>query len=49
MNLLEGNAMNKRYGVDDTTVQALKNVSISIPKGKQVSDGVLSDLGGSPE
>lgn len=37
MNLLEVNALNKTYGVGDTAVQALKNVSFSIPKGEFVA------------
>ncbi|MEG1524883.1 MAG: ABC transporter ATP-binding protein [Clostridia bacterium] len=37
MNLLEVNAINKTYGVGDTAVQALKNVSFSIPKGEFVA------------
>lgn len=37
MNLLEVNAINKTYGVGDTAVQALKDVSFSIPKGEFVA------------
>lgn len=37
MNLLEVNAINKTYGVGDTAVQALKNVSFSVPKGEFVA------------
>ncbi|MEG1926488.1 MAG: ABC transporter ATP-binding protein [Ruthenibacterium sp.] len=37
MNLLEVHAINKTYGTGDTAVQALKNVSFSIPKGEFVA------------
>lgn len=37
MNLLEVNAINKTYGVGDTAVQALKNVSFRVPKGEFVA------------
>ena len=37
MNLLEVNTINKTYGTGDMAVQALKNVSFSIPKGEFVA------------
>lgn len=37
MNLLEVKAINKTYGVGETAVQALKNVSFSVPKGEFVA------------
>lgn len=37
MNLLEVNAINKTYGMGDTAVHALKNVSFSVPKGEFVA------------
>ena len=37
MNLLEVNELCKTYGNGDTAVQALKNVSFSVPKGEYVA------------
>lgn len=37
MNLLEVNELYKTYGSGDTAVQALKNVSFSVPKGEYVA------------
>lgn len=37
MNLLTVSAINKTYGAGDTAVQALKNVSFSVPKGEFVA------------
>lgn len=37
MNLLEVNELCKTYGSGDTAVQALKNVSFSVPKGEYVA------------
>ncbi len=37
MNLLEVKAVSKRYGSGDTAVDALKNVSFSVPKGQFVA------------
>ena len=37
MNLLEVNSICKTYGKDETAVNALKNVSFSIPKGEYVA------------
>ena len=37
MNLLEVNALCKTYGSGDTAIEALKNVSFSIPKGQFVA------------
>ena len=43
MNLLEVNGISKIYGVGETAVHALKNVSFSIPKGEFV--GVVGESG----
>ncbi|MCK9600512.1 MAG: ABC transporter ATP-binding protein [Sphaerochaeta sp.] len=37
MNLLEVNAINKTYGTGEAAVNALKNVSFSVPKGEFVA------------
>lgn len=37
MNLLEVNAISKTYGTGETAVNALKNVSFSVPKGEFVA------------
>lgn len=37
MNLLEANALCKTYGSGETAVEALKNVSFSVPKGQFVA------------
>ena len=37
MNLLEVNGISKTYGVGETAVHALKNVSFSVPKGEFVA------------
>jgi len=37
MNLLEVNAINKTYGTGDAAVNALKNVSFSVPKGEFIA------------
>ncbi len=37
MNLLEVNAICKTYGTGDTAVEALKNISFSVPKGQFVA------------
>lgn len=37
MNLLEVNSICKTYGTGDTAVQAMKNVSFSVPKGEFVA------------
>ena len=37
MNLLEVNGISKTYGVGETAVHALKNISFSVPKGEFVA------------
>ncbi len=37
MNLLEVNSISKTYGVGETAVHALRNVSFSVPKGEYVA------------